>query len=151
MGVWIVRRSWTRKAWRNLPESCSSCPNIDVVTALHACDTATDDAIALACKSRRATWCWCLAAKPEMARLPNANKALALAHAAGRAVAAALYTREMGSQITNVTRCLYLEAQGYQVTVTEAGRLGAQHEERTHHCRTHRSTQTTPPRATCKP
>jgi hypothetical protein len=30
-----------------------------------------------------------------------------------------LHTREMGSQITNVLRCLYLEAQGYQVTVTE--------------------------------
>jgi ABC-type nitrate/sulfonate/bicarbonate transport system ATPase subunit len=25
----------------------------------------------------------------------------------------------MGSQITNVLRCLYLEAMGYQVTVTE--------------------------------
>jgi hypothetical protein len=25
----------------------------------------------------------------------------------------------MGSQITNVMRCLYLQAQGYQVTVTE--------------------------------
>ena len=30
-----------------------------------------------------------------------------------------LHTREMGSQITNVLRCLYLEAWGYQVTVTE--------------------------------
>jgi hypothetical protein len=30
-----------------------------------------------------------------------------------------LHTREMGSQITNVLRCLYLEASGYQVTVTE--------------------------------
>jgi hypothetical protein len=30
-----------------------------------------------------------------------------------------LHTREMGSQITNVLRCLYLEAGGYQVTVTE--------------------------------
>ena len=30
-----------------------------------------------------------------------------------------LHTREMGSQITNVLRCLYLEACGYQVTVTE--------------------------------
>ena len=30
-----------------------------------------------------------------------------------------LHTREMGSQITNVLRCLYLEAMGYQVTVTE--------------------------------
>ena len=30
-----------------------------------------------------------------------------------------LHTRELGSQITNVLRCLYLEAHGYQVTVTE--------------------------------
>lgn len=30
-----------------------------------------------------------------------------------------IHTRELGSQITNVLRCLYLEAQGYQVTVTE--------------------------------
>ena len=30
-----------------------------------------------------------------------------------------IHTREMGSQITNVLRCLYLEACGYQVTVTE--------------------------------
>ena len=30
-----------------------------------------------------------------------------------------LHTREMGSQITNVLRCLYLESQGYSVTVTE--------------------------------
>jgi hypothetical protein len=30
-----------------------------------------------------------------------------------------LHTRELGSQLTNVLRCLYLEAMGYQVTVTE--------------------------------
>ena len=30
-----------------------------------------------------------------------------------------LHTREFGSQITNVLRCLELEAHGYQVTVTE--------------------------------
>jgi hypothetical protein len=30
-----------------------------------------------------------------------------------------LHTREMGSQLTNVLRCLYLESQGYKVTVTE--------------------------------
>ena len=30
-----------------------------------------------------------------------------------------LHTREMGSQLTNVLRCLYLESQGYSVTVTE--------------------------------
>jgi hypothetical protein len=30
-----------------------------------------------------------------------------------------LHTREFGSQITNVLRCLQLESHGYQVTVTE--------------------------------
>jgi hypothetical protein len=30
-----------------------------------------------------------------------------------------IHTREFGSQITNVLRCLQLEAAGYQVTVTE--------------------------------
>ena len=30
-----------------------------------------------------------------------------------------LHTRELGSQVTNVLRCLYLEAAGYSVTVTE--------------------------------
>jgi aspartate/methionine/tyrosine aminotransferase len=37
---------------------------VDVVTALHACDTATDDAIAFGLARRRATWCWCPAARP---------------------------------------------------------------------------------------
>jgi hypothetical protein len=30
-----------------------------------------------------------------------------------------IHTREMGSHLTNVLRCLLLESQGYQVTVTE--------------------------------
>ncbi|HBU29826.1 MAG TPA: SAM-dependent methyltransferase, partial [Thiobacillus sp.] len=30
-----------------------------------------------------------------------------------------IHTREMGSQLTNVLRCLQLESHGYQVTVTE--------------------------------
>ena len=30
-----------------------------------------------------------------------------------------IHTREFGSQITNVLRCLLLEAHGYKVTVTE--------------------------------
>ena len=56
----------------------------------------------------------------EIARNLNAGKALSL----NRTPLAELWrhplhTREMGSQITNVLRCLYLEAWGYQVTVTE--------------------------------
>ena len=30
-----------------------------------------------------------------------------------------IHTREFGSQVTNVLRCLQLESHGYQVTVTE--------------------------------
>lgn len=30
-----------------------------------------------------------------------------------------LHTREFGSHLTNVLRCLYLQAQGYSVSVTE--------------------------------
>ena len=88
-------------------------PRIDVVTALHACDTATDDAIAFGLhKQARA-----MALVP---RVLNAGKGLAL----GRKPLAELWrhplhTRELGSQVTNVLRCLYLEAMGYQVTVTE--------------------------------
>ena len=36
----------------------------DMVTALHACDTATDDAIHFGLQSRPASWCWCPAARP---------------------------------------------------------------------------------------
>jgi len=93
---------------------------IDVVTALHACDGATDDAIAfgLAKKARAMALVPCCQA--EAARHLGGNRALML----GRTPLAELWrhplhAREMGSQITNVMRCLYLQAQGYQVTVTE--------------------------------
>ena len=93
---------------------------IDLVTALHACDSATDDAIAfgLAKKARAMALVPCCQA--EAARHLGGNRALML----GRTPLAELWrhplhARELGSQITNVMRCLYLQAQGYQVTVTE--------------------------------
>ena len=93
---------------------------IDLVTALHACDSATDDAIAfgLAKKARAMALVPCCQA--EAARHLGGNRALML----GRTPLAEmwrhpLHAREMGSQITNVMRCLYLQDQGYQVTVTE--------------------------------
>ena len=93
---------------------------IDVVTALHACDTATDDAIAfgLARQARAMVLVPCCQA--EVASVMRQHKALNIK----RTVLAELWrhplhTREFGSQITNVLRCLQLEAHGYQVTVTE--------------------------------
>ena len=93
---------------------------IDMVTALHACDTATDDAIAFGLAKHAKFMVLVPCCQAEIARNLNAGKALSL----NRTPLAELWrhplhTREMGSQITNVLRCLYLEAWGYQVTVTE--------------------------------
>lgn len=93
---------------------------VDVVTALHACDTATDDAIAfgLARQARHLVLVPCCQA--EVAGVLRQHKALNLARTPLSEIwRHPLHTREFGSQITNVLRCLQLEAQGYQVTVTE--------------------------------
>jgi hypothetical protein len=95
-------------------------PKIDVVTALHACDTATDDAIAFGLRKQAQFMVLVPCCQAEVAACLRQNKVLALS----RTPLAELWrhpvhTRELGSQLTNVLRCLYLEARGYQVTVTE--------------------------------
>ncbi|MEK6556385.1 MAG: SAM-dependent methyltransferase [Bdellovibrionota bacterium] len=92
---------------------------IDIVTALHACDTATDDAIdfALAKKSKHLVLVPCCQA--EVARHLKQNKAKQLANPLAEVWRHPIHTREFGSHLTNVLRCLRLEAHGYQVTVTE--------------------------------
>jgi hypothetical protein len=93
---------------------------IDVVTALHACDTATDDAIAFGLKKHARFIVLVPCCQAEVARLLNRDKALSLSRTPlAELWRHPLHTREVGSQITNVLRCLYLEARGYQVTVTE--------------------------------
>jgi hypothetical protein len=93
---------------------------IDVVTALHACDTATDDAIAFGLQKHAQFMVLVPCCQAEVARCLNQHKALALARTPlAELWRHPLHTRELGSQITNVLRCLYLEANGYQVTVTE--------------------------------
>jgi 3-polyprenyl-4-hydroxybenzoate decarboxylase len=93
---------------------------IDIVTALHACDTATDDAIAFGLQKRVQYMVLVPCCQAEMARVLNQYKAKALQRTAlAELWRHPLHTREVGSQLTNVLRCLYLEACGYQVTVTE--------------------------------
>jgi hypothetical protein len=93
---------------------------IDVVTALHACDTATDDAIAFGLKKHASFMVLVPCCQAEVASCLRQQKALALARTPlSELWRHPLHTREMGSQLTNVLRCLYLEAMGYQVTVTE--------------------------------
>ncbi|GGY16804.1 methyltransferase [Paludibacterium paludis] len=93
---------------------------IDIVTALHACNTATDDAIhfALAKKARHIVLVPCCQA--EVAAALRKNKARQLARDVLTEIwRHPIHTREFGSHITNVLRCLQLEAHGYQVNVTE--------------------------------
>jgi len=92
----------------------------DVVTALHACDTATDDAIAFGLQKKARFMVLVPCCQAEVARVLGQHKALLLARTPlSELWRHPLHTRELGSQITNVLRCLYLEACGYQVTVTE--------------------------------
>jgi hypothetical protein len=98
-------------ATRGLP------PRIHVVTALHACDTATDDALLLAIRT----------GADHVAVVPCCQAEVARQLADVRLddpAAAALFEhpwhrRELGSHLTNVVRALALEAHGYRVTVTE--------------------------------
>ena len=93
---------------------------IDVVTALHACDTATDDAIAFGLAKQAGHMVLAPCCQAEVARVLSQHKALSLARTPlAELWRHPLHTRELGSQLTNVLRCLYLEARGYQVTVTE--------------------------------
>ena len=93
---------------------------IDMVTALHACDTATDDAIAFGLHKQAQAMVLVPCCQAEVAASLRQSKALALARTPlAELWRHPLHTRELGSQLTNVLRCLYLEACGYQVTVTE--------------------------------
>ncbi len=86
------------------------------ICALHACDTATDDAILLGLKAKA----WGMALVPccqaEVARLLEV-----LDSDGGLEVLwnYPVHRREFGSHLTNVIRVLALQAAGYRVTVTE--------------------------------
>jgi tRNA A58 N-methylase Trm61 len=93
---------------------------IDVVTALHACDTATDDAIAFGLLKKARAMVLVPCCQAEVAAQLRQNKALNLTRTPlAELWRHPLHTREIGSQLTNVLRCLYLESKGYTVTVTE--------------------------------
>lgn len=94
-------------------------PRIDIVTALHACNTATDDAIRFALGRKAQFIVLAPCCQAEVAALLRKNKGQALANPLAELWRHPLHTREFGSQATNVLRCLQLEAHGYQVSVTE--------------------------------
>jgi hypothetical protein len=90
---------------------------VHLVTALHACDTASDDALLLAFRHNADHVAVVPCCQAEVARQLEA------ARPADAAVAALFehpwHRREFGSHLTNVVRALALEARGYRVTVTE--------------------------------
>ena len=92
-------------------------PRVHLVTALHACDTATDDALLLAIRhgaDHVAVVPCCqaeVARQLERAEGPSPLLAPLFEHPWHR--------REFGSHLTNVVRALALQAHGYRVTVTE--------------------------------
>jgi hypothetical protein len=93
---------------------------IDIVTALHACNTATDDAIDFALKKKARFMVLVPCCQAEVASVLKKNKGKDLGKSALTEIwRHPLHTREFGSQVTNVLRCLQLEAHGYQVNVTE--------------------------------
>lgn len=93
---------------------------IDIVTALHACNTATDDAIRFALTKQASHIVLVPCCQAELATALRANKAEALAATPLAEIwRHPIHTREFGSHLTNVLRCLLLEAHGYSVTVTE--------------------------------
>lgn len=93
---------------------------VDMVTALHACDTATDDAIRFALQKQARYIVLVPCCQAEVAAVLRKNKGQALGRSAMTEIwRHPIHTREFGSHLTNVLRCLQLEAHGYQVNVTE--------------------------------
>jgi hypothetical protein len=97
---------------------------VDLLVALHACDTATDEAILLAVEKDARAIALVPCCQAEISRLlgaiPREPK-----HPLWRLWRHPLHSREFGSHLTNAIRALALEALGYKVIVTEL--LGWEH------------------------
>ena len=93
---------------------------IDVVTALHACNTATDDAIRFALHKQARFIVLVPCCQAEVAAVLRKNKNASFSKTPLSEIwRHPIHSREFGSHLTNVFRCLLLESHGYQVTVTE--------------------------------
>lgn len=119
------RLGFSRMSFLNLPVAESITftglpPAVDMVTALHACDTATDDAIEFGLRKQARFMVLIPCCQAEVAAVLRKNKGQRLGGDVLTEIwRHPLHTREFGSHITNVLRCLRLEAHGYQVSVTE--------------------------------
>ena len=87
------------------------------VLALHACDTATDDALVLGIRAESQVIAVVPCCQAELARLLGGGSAVR--SALGPLWRHPFHRREFGAHLTNVVRSLVLEAHGYSVAVTE--------------------------------
>jgi hypothetical protein len=91
---------------------------IHMLLALHACDTATDDALLFALRREADHIAAVPCCQAEVAAQLKDNR-----HAAPQPWPLLwghpIHRREMGAHLTNVIRALALQSRGYQVTVTE--------------------------------
>ena len=93
---------------------------IDIVTALHACDTATDDTIKFAISKKAKYIILVPCCQAEVCNILNQNKSKDIENnLLSELWRHPIHTRGFGSHITNVIRCLWLESRWYVVNVTE--------------------------------
>jgi hypothetical protein len=97
-----------------IAEATVSGGRADMVTALHACDTATDDAIRFALRHEAKTIALVPCCQAEVARLLEGQSG-----PLRQLWRHPIQRREFGAHITNVIRGLVLESHGYKVRVTE--------------------------------
>ena len=91
---------------------------VHMVLALHACDTATDDALLLALRHDADHIAAVPCCQAEVATQLKENRHLS-PQPWPQLWAHPIHRREMGAHLTNVIRALLLQSRGYQVTVTE--------------------------------
>ncbi|MDA9221507.1 SAM-dependent methyltransferase [Methylophilaceae bacterium] len=104
---------------QDIASSNETIKNAEIVTALHACDTATDDAIDFALQ-KNADWLVVIpCCQAEVYQHLKKNKSKNLNHHLVELYRHGIHSREFGSLLTNILRCLKLEYYGFKVTVTE--------------------------------
>jgi len=92
----------------------------DFVCTLHACDTATDDAILFGLAQGAHAFALVPCCQAEVARSLEGISAASLDAPELQALFGfPIHRREFGSHLTNVIRTLFLSSKGYRVTVTE--------------------------------
>ena len=113
------RLGFTRMEFQTAHLEAATWPErVHLVTALHACDTATDDALAGAIQHNADYVAVVPCCQAEVASQLKEHRKEAEA-TVGLLFQHPWHRREFGSHLTNVIRALTLEAFGYQVTVTE--------------------------------